>query len=158
MEQQQLGRHHPPPHPHPLHHHEKELNIDDDPTATFDRKIDVVTTGARPFVKEHLLTRITRENCLTIVNYMLAMQTEVSPTETYRIDTLFKLKYFAEFHNPKTFKDMTRQDVIDFLANFLLTLFCQCRRRCFLHTGKKRRSERARVKTHLKMFYPLQLH
>ena len=107
--EQQLGR-------HDLHlpHEEEELNID----LTFDRKIDVVTAGARPFVKEHLLTRITRENCLTIVNYMLAMQTEVSPMETYRIDTLFKLKYFAEFHNPKTFKDMTRQDVIDFLDKF----------------------------------------
>lgn len=46
------------------------------------------------------------------------MQTEVSPSRTYRIDTILKLKYFAEFYNPKPFKDMTRLDVIDFLDKF----------------------------------------
>lgn len=44
----------------------------------FDCKLDLITAGARPFVKEHLLTKITRENCQTIVNYILAMQTELS--------------------------------------------------------------------------------
>ncbi len=42
----------------------------------FDRKLDLITAGATPFLKEHLLTKITRENCLTIINYVLAMQTE----------------------------------------------------------------------------------
>jgi hypothetical protein len=41
----------------------------DDPS--FDRKLDVVTAGARPFVKEHLLTKISRESCQTIVDYIL---------------------------------------------------------------------------------------
>lgn len=81
----------------------------------FDRKLDIVTAGARPYIKQHLLTRIPRENCITIVNYMLAMQTEVGPSERYRIDTIYKLKQLAHFHNPKSFKDMTRQDIIDFL-------------------------------------------
>jgi len=87
---------------------------DGDPN--FDRKLDTITAGAKPFVKEHLLTKISKENCLTIVNYMLAMQTEVSPTQSYRIDTILKLKYFAEVNKPKSFNnDMTRQDIIDFL-------------------------------------------
>jgi integrase/recombinase XerD len=81
----------------------------------FDRKLDLVTAGARPYIKDHLLTRISRQNCITIVNYMLAMQTEVGPAERYRIDTIYKLKLFAEFHNPKPFEEITRQDVIDFL-------------------------------------------
>jgi hypothetical protein len=81
----------------------------------FDRKLDLVTAGARPFIKEHLLTRITLENCMTIVNYTLALQTEVNPSERYRIDTIYKLKQLAEFHNPKSFREMTRQDIIDFL-------------------------------------------
>jgi hypothetical protein len=46
---------------------------------------------------------------------MLAMQTEVGPSERYRIDTIYKLKLFAEFDNPKPFEEITRQDVIDFL-------------------------------------------
>jgi len=77
-----------------------------------------VTAGARPFVKNHLLTKITRENCYIIIDYILAFQTETSPAQTYRINTINKLKQFAQFNHPKAFKDMTRQDVIDYLQFF----------------------------------------
>jgi hypothetical protein len=89
------------------------LTADDDPN--FDRKLDLITAGARRFVKEHLLTKILKENCKIIVDYVIAFLTEVSAAETYRIDTIDKLKQLAEFHNPKSFRDMTRQDIIDFL-------------------------------------------
>jgi integrase len=53
------------------------------------------------------------------------MQTEVSPSERYRLDTINKLKRLAEFHggaglgnNNKSYRDMTRQHVIDFLDSF----------------------------------------
>jgi hypothetical protein len=55
----------------------------------FDRKLDLISESSRPFVKEHLLTKISRENCIIIINYILAMQTEVNPSERYRIDTIF---------------------------------------------------------------------
>jgi hypothetical protein len=90
-------------------------NIGEDEDPNFDRKLDLITAGARPFVKKHLLTKITRENCQIIINYILAMQTELSPAQTYRVDTINKLKRFAEFHNPKSFRDITRQDIVDFL-------------------------------------------
>ena len=35
----------------------------------FDRKLDLITAGANPFLKEHLLTKITRENCLSFSGY-----------------------------------------------------------------------------------------
>jgi integrase/recombinase XerD len=95
----------------------KKVVVDDD-DPNFERKLEVVTAGAKPFVKEHLLNKITRDNCKVIVDYMLTMQTEVSPTDSYRIDTIVKLKYFADFHNPKSFKETTRQDVVTFLDNF----------------------------------------
>jgi integrase len=87
----------------------------DNNDPNFDRKLDLITAGARPFYKEHLLNRITRENCLVIIDYILAMQTEINPSERYRIDTIYKLKQLAEFHKTKSFNDMSRQDVIDFL-------------------------------------------
>ena len=65
----------------------------------FDHKLDTVTTGGSQYLEEHLLTKITRNNCKTIVDYVLAMQIEIGPSQTYRIDTINKLKYFAEFHN-----------------------------------------------------------
>jgi hypothetical protein len=85
-------------------------NGDDDPN--FDRKLDLVTAGAKPHIREHLLTKISKENCKIIVDYVIAFLTEVSPAETYRIDTIGKLKQLAEFHSPKSFRDMTRQDII----------------------------------------------
>jgi integrase len=83
-----------------------------------DRKLDAVTAGCPQYLKEHLLTKITKKNCKVIVDYVLAMQIEIGPSQTYRIDTINKLKFFAEFHNPKAFTDLTRQDVIDFLDRF----------------------------------------
>lgn len=96
------------------HHQQAADELD----PNFDRKLDLITAGARPFIKDHLLTRITRENCQIIVDYFLAMQVEVSPSPTYRNDSILKLKYFTEFHNPKSLRDITRRDIIDFLDNF----------------------------------------
>lgn len=42
------------------------------------------------------------------------MQTEFSLSESYRRDTINKLKQLSEFHNPTPFKEMTRQDILDF--------------------------------------------
>ncbi|HEX6281960.1 MAG TPA: hypothetical protein VFZ67_06995 [Nitrososphaera sp.] len=98
--------------------HEQDAIIINDPL--FDHKLDLITAGARTFLKEHLLNKISRENCLTIINYFLAMQTETNLSDSYRQDTIHKLKQLAEQpkHNPnnnKTFRDMTRQDVLQFL-------------------------------------------
>jgi hypothetical protein len=50
-----------------VNHHHHEIKKYDDPN--FERKLDLVTAGGRPFIKEHLLNRITRENCTTIINF-----------------------------------------------------------------------------------------
>jgi hypothetical protein len=57
----------------------------DDNDPNFERKLDLITAGVRPFVKGHLLTKISRENCKIIVNYVMAFLTEVSLAETYLI-------------------------------------------------------------------------
>ncbi len=67
--------------------------VADDNDPNFDRKLETVTVGAKPLVKKHLLNKNTRDNCKVIVNYILTMQTEVSPIDSYRIDTIPKLKY-----------------------------------------------------------------
>ncbi len=41
---------------------EKEKGGEEDNDPNFDRKLDLITAGAQPFVKEHLLTKITRPN------------------------------------------------------------------------------------------------
>jgi hypothetical protein len=95
---------------------DKPVLVVDDPN--FDRKLDAIVAGGHKHLKKHLLTRISKENCHTIVDYIMAMQTEISPSQNYRVDTIAKLRYFAEFHHPKRFEDITRQDVIDFLDKY----------------------------------------
>ena len=44
------------------------------------------------------------------------MQTETSLYESYRLDTIHKLKQLAEFHGlDKSYRQMNRQDILDFL-------------------------------------------
>lgn len=93
----------------------------DDPNLY--RKLDVITAGALPHLREHLLIRISSEYCQTIINYILAMETEVAPSESYRIGTIHTLKHFAEFHKPKTFQEIQRQDIVDFLDSFRKPFF-----------------------------------
>jgi hypothetical protein len=37
------------------------------------------------------------------------------PFRRYRIDTIHKLKQLAEFHNPKSFRETTRHNIVDYL-------------------------------------------
>ena len=87
-------------------------NDSNDNDPNFDRKLDLITEGAQPYLREHLLTKIIRRNCQTIVSYILVFMQESNPVQQYRTNTIFRLKRLAEFHNPKDFKDMTRQDII----------------------------------------------
>jgi hypothetical protein len=58
----------------------KEERVKDDPN--FDRKLDAITAGAPPHLREHSWTKISKENCKTIINYVLAMETEIAPSES----------------------------------------------------------------------------
>jgi Phage integrase, N-terminal SAM-like domain len=90
-------------------------NNDDNDGPKFDRKLDLVTESANPFLKKHMLTQITHENCLIIINYVLAMQAETTVSERYRINTISTLMTLAKFHKTKSFKQMTREDILEFL-------------------------------------------
>jgi hypothetical protein len=69
--------------------------IVDDPN--FDRKLDLVTEGATPFIKNHLLERISRENCATIVDYILAMHTEINLSDRWRYLLVYFFSYVLLF-------------------------------------------------------------
>jgi hypothetical protein len=49
---------------------------DNDNGPGFDRKLDWITAGANRWLKKHLLTKISRENCKVIIDYILSMQAE----------------------------------------------------------------------------------
>lgn len=67
----------------------------------FDRKLDIVTAG---LTKEHsnLLEKISRENALTVMDYIISLIAEVNPSANYRKDIIKCLTKFIEFcHNSK---------------------------------------------------------
>jgi hypothetical protein len=43
---------------------------DNNNDVNFDRKLDIITAGAKPFVKEDLLNRISNKNCQLIIDYI----------------------------------------------------------------------------------------
>lgn len=90
-------------------------NDDNDPN--FDRKLDEVTAGLQPYVRNHLLTRLSRANAAIIIDFVLALKSEVNPTDYYRIMIIMPLKLLSEFHqnNNKSFKEITRNDILRFV-------------------------------------------
>jgi hypothetical protein len=83
----------------------------------FNRNLDRATEGLNDYVRKHLLEKISPENASIIVDYILAMHSEVRVADTYRLNTIVTLKSLAEVVK-KPFKDMGRQDIINFLNKY----------------------------------------
>ena len=88
----------------------------DDPL--FDRKVDLVTAGLRAYYARCLKNEreVSRNNALTICNYVMSMKTEINLSDNYRganIILLAKLSKF--FKSRKSFNQMTREDILSFL-------------------------------------------
>lgn len=56
---------------------------DEDPN--FDRKLDAIVTGGHKHLKKHLLIKISKENCHTIVDYILAMQQLIHINDSFTL-------------------------------------------------------------------------
>ena len=88
--------------------------IDD---VLFDRKIELITEGIDPFFA-HKLLELPRDNALTIVNYILSMRNEINLSDAYRrlnIYLLYSISSFFGNNNNKQFKQMTRDDILQYL-------------------------------------------
>jgi integrase len=85
-----------------------------------DRNIENITAGLRPeFSKAHYkISYSSEEKALTVVNYILAMKTEINPSDNYRKDNIKLLYMFSKYSRNKSFKAMIREDIISFLESF----------------------------------------
>ncbi|MGC1933221.1 MAG: site-specific integrase [Candidatus Nitrosopolaris sp.] len=83
----------------------------------FDRKIDSITSGIRREYSRGL-HEISKENALTIADYILAMRTETNLCDHYRMDLIKLLFTFSKYINNKPFMAVTRNDLISFLESF----------------------------------------
>jgi integrase len=87
----------------------------------FDRKIDLITEGIDPFFGSKI-RELSEDNALTIVNYILAMKNEINLSDGYRKLNIYVFYSASKFfNNRKTYKELTRDDVMQFLDSLRKT-------------------------------------
>ncbi|MFL6410873.1 MAG: hypothetical protein ACJ71K_06475 [Nitrososphaeraceae archaeon] len=88
-------------------------------------KIENATEGLSSNCFNHLYNRIlpaSRENALTICNYISSLKSEINPSDHYRKDTIILLCNLSTFFkNAKSFKEITREDLLSFLDSYRKT-------------------------------------
>ena len=83
--------------------------------ALFDQKLELATEDLEPYYLDHLRTRLSKENALTISKYVLSMKVEVNLSSNHRRAIITSLKLLSEFFNNKSFKEMNQDDVLLYL-------------------------------------------
>jgi hypothetical protein len=82
-----------------------------------DRRIEEVTAGLRQGYTKNLYS-ISVQNALSIADYILALKTEVNLSDHYRRDLIYLLTTLSKYYDNKSYKDITRNDIIKFLESF----------------------------------------
>ena len=91
----------------------KHNHFDD---ALFDQKLELATEGIEPYFLDHLKTRLSKENALTISKYILSMKVEINLSSNHRRAIITSLKLLSEFfENKKSFRDMKQEDILLYL-------------------------------------------
>jgi integrase len=89
------------------------------PSVRLDRNIEFVTDDlCNQQELSNDLHRILPENALIISEYIIAMKTEINPSDNYRGGNIRILYMFSKYHQNKLFKTMTREDIISFLDSY----------------------------------------
>lgn len=81
----------------------------------FERRLDEICEGLQPYTKRHLLEKVSQENASTIIEYINALKTETHLSISYKQTAIDTLTTLAKFHNDngsKSFKNMSRNDIL----------------------------------------------
>jgi hypothetical protein len=85
-----------------------------------DTKIEEISTGLQKSYGDKLHS-ISEDNAATIIDYIAAMKSEVNLSDHYRRDLIVVLCRFSKYNDNKSFKQLTRADIIRFLETFRKT-------------------------------------
>jgi integrase len=83
----------------------------------FDRKIAIACEGLRSHYYDLFDKIPLKENALTLASYIISMRSEINPSSNYRIDIIEKISRLSIYYGKTLFKDMTREQILDFLDN-----------------------------------------
>jgi integrase/recombinase XerD len=89
-------------------------------SAIFDRKIEQATSGLTASCTK-ALHNLSEVNATIIADYIAAIRFEINPSDQYRKSIIEILSVFARFTDNKSFKDITKGDIISFLERFRKT-------------------------------------
>jgi hypothetical protein len=97
----------------------------DNNTMMIEKKIENATEGLSYSCFNHLSNVVrpaSRQNALTICDYISSLKSEVNPSDHYRKDAIMLLcKLSVLFKNTKLFKEITREDLLSFLDSYRKT-------------------------------------
>jgi hypothetical protein len=83
-----------------------------------ERKFNLITEGLEPRYA-NALGNISKENALTIVDFILNTKTEINLSDNHKRNYISLLTQLSKFYyNKKSFKEMNRQDILLFLDSF----------------------------------------
>jgi integrase len=86
-----------------------------DRDSLLERKVGFITEGLTRQYAERLY-KIRRDNALAIVDFISSMKTEINPSLNHIKNNIMVLTLLSQFHNnQKSFKQMTREDVLSYL-------------------------------------------
>jgi hypothetical protein len=114
----------------PFYHQQKTSNtssfitadyerIESNSPLLFDRKVDQATAGLDSHYHECLKNKVSKENALAISNFILAMKSEINPSDNYRKLIITVLGKFSYFHNnQKPFCEISKDDILSYLDSF----------------------------------------
>jgi integrase len=94
-----------------------------DSDTLFERKIENATVGLSHdcfnWLERVANANDNKENVIVIANYIMSMKTEINLSDNYRRAVIILVSKFSIFFkNQKSFKSMTREDILKFFDNF----------------------------------------
>ena len=78
---------------------EPNPNPDINSNRNLERRLDEVCEGLPPYMKRHLLEKISQENASTIVEYVQALRMETNLSIFYQQAVIDTLTTLAKFHS-----------------------------------------------------------
>ena len=78
-------------------------------------KLEAVASGIPGKYCIDILKKQSNQNALTIADYLLALNTEINPSLTYKAHQIKTLAYLSLFCKQKPFIQMTRDDILAYL-------------------------------------------
>jgi hypothetical protein len=92
------------------------LDIGNDVDLFLERKIRLVTEGLSHQYTDRLYNKISKENALSIIDFILSMKIETNLSNHHIKNNIMALSLLSQFHkNEKSFKVMTREDILSYL-------------------------------------------